>query len=139
MFGRAGQLVRNGFEATLDWIAPRVEEPEPQWAEPPALGRDGPREGADRQHQPDRVPDHTAQAQQLLERYQRTWRIAPGHERHSKLFERYQAERKQVIEERKAAVAEVNARLAEYDQKLKVLQFPVHPGEKQQPAGRPAA
>lgn len=118
-FGRAGRMMRNGFEATLDWIAPRVEEPEQQRAESPVRSRDSPREGADRQHRHDRALDHTAQAQQLLERYQRTWRIAPGHERHSKLFERYQAEREQVLEERKAEIAEVNTRLAEYGRELK--------------------
>jgi hypothetical protein len=113
-FGRAGRLVRDGFEATLDWIAPRVDEPEPQRAEPPAQNRE-----ADRHHHRDPAADRAAQAQQLLELYQRTWRTSPGRERHSKLFERYQAEREQVLEERKAAIAEINARLAAYDRELK--------------------
>ncbi|MGH8296002.1 MAG: MobA/MobL family protein [Steroidobacteraceae bacterium] len=95
--GRAAGALRRAGEATLDWIAPRVEAPEPP---PPAVDRAAERAAKKAEQQ-------RADQEKLLQMYaQMNARLAPARE-NGRLYDRYRAEREAAWTERAAAEGEV--------------------------------
>lgn len=109
---RGGRMLRSAFERTLDWIAPRVEEPRLQ--PPPTLEPEKPA--------PERpLPLYERIALRAQEREREEGRgQAPGFRREdSPLYERYKAEREAALHARQAAEREVHERFAAYTQDLR--------------------
>jgi hypothetical protein len=98
-FGRAAGALRRAGEAALDWIAPRVEAPEP----PPApVDRAAERAAKTAGQQ-------RADQEKLLQMYARmNARLAPARA-NGRLYDRYRAERDAAWTERAAAEGEVRA------------------------------
>ena len=95
-FGRAAGALRRAGEAALDWIAPRVEAPEP----PPAVDRAAERAATKAEQQ-------RADQEKLLQMYaEMNARLAPARA-NSRLYDRYRAEREAAWTERAAAESEV--------------------------------
>jgi hypothetical protein len=106
-------MIRSAFEKTLDWIAPRVEEP-PLRAPPPTLEPEKPA--------PERpLPLHERIALRAQEREREDGRDRdPGFRREdSPLYERYKAEREAAWQARQAAEREVHDRFTAYTQDLR--------------------
>ncbi|MGH7096609.1 MAG: MobA/MobL family protein [Stellaceae bacterium] len=96
IFGRAGAALRRAGEATLDWIAPRVEAPEPP---PPAVDR-----AAERTAQ--KAEQQRADREKLLQMYaEMNARLVPARA-NGRLYDRYRAEREAAWTERAAAAGE---------------------------------
>jgi hypothetical protein len=109
---RSGRMIRSAFEKTLDWIAPRVEDPHLQ---PPPYGE--PEKPA-----PERpLPLYERIALRAQEREREEGRDRdPGFRREdSPLYERYKAEREAAWQARQAAEREVHERFAGYTQDLR--------------------
>jgi hypothetical protein len=99
LFGRAAGALRRAGEAALDWIAPRVEAPEP----PPAPVDRAAERAAKKAEQ------QRADQEKLLEMYARmNARLAPARA-NGRLYDRYRAEREAAWTERAAAEGEVRA------------------------------
>lgn len=98
-FGRAAGALRRAGEATLDWIAPRVEAPEP----PPApVDRAAERAAKKAERQ-------RADQEKLLQMYaEMNARLAPARA-NGRLYDRYRAEREAAWTERAAVEGEVRA------------------------------
>jgi hypothetical protein len=95
-FGRAAGALRRAGEATLDWIAPRVEAPEPP---PPAVDRAA-------EHAAKKAEQQRADQEKLLQMYARmNARLAPARA-NGRLYDRYRAEREAAWTERAATEGE---------------------------------
>lgn len=111
IFGRVGAALRRAGEATLDWVAPRVEAPEPPQ---PAIDR-----AAERAVK--KAEQQRADQEKLLQMYaEMNARLAPARA-NGRLYDRYRAEREAAWTERAAAEGEARQAhpVPEWDEWLK--------------------
>lgn len=105
-------MIHSAFEKTLDWIAPRVEEPHRQTPPPQAPPA---------QEQPPRTWEE--QLRDLAEYHKKIGYLRPErdphNDRNSPLYERYKTEREAAWQARQAAEREVYGRFDAYAKDLR--------------------
>ena len=112
LFGRTGSMIRSAFEATLDWIAPRVADPHQHPVpQPPPSQLQPEKPAAERpMHHYERL---------ALRRREREQEEGRSSEQNSPLYQRYKIEREAAYQARQAAERDVYERFAAYAEDMK--------------------